>query len=274
MSTKVLKGGTTMGRFILLALAFAAVHAFAEDKVAIKTKHGEGDAVDVRTCVKMKMSGTAQGQTISLKHESLEEYREKTLATKDGRPVRAERSYKTHEQTMEQKFGDMAAPGGTTKNEIVGQTVILLRKDDGAVALEAKPEAGELDEGDLDFATDDFDVFLPDEAVAVGEEWKVAPEKLAKAFSKGGPKATEATCRLEEVAERDGGRVARIAVKLTLKGEEAGTKISGELEGPFLFDLSSSRPLSMTMKGTVTVDSGMAVLEGPMEAEATFQSGK
>ena len=255
----------------LVALAIAAVPALAQEKVALKTKHVEGDAVDVRIWTKMQMSSTIGGQAMSMKRESVEEYREKTLATKEGRPVRAERCYTKYEETGEQKQGSRAAQGATTKNAIVGRTIVLVKQEDGKVAPEAKPEVGDLAEEDLDFATDDLDVLLPDVPVAVGEEWKVPQDKLAAAFG-GGVAPTDATCRLEEIAERDRAKVARIAVKVTLKGEENGMKLSGELAGPFLFDLTTSRPLSGTFKGTMKVDTGTATLEGPMEAETTFTS--
>jgi hypothetical protein len=257
----------------LLALALAALPAPGEDRVVVKTKHAEGDAFDVRISMKVRIAGSVQGQAISTKHEGVEEYREKTLAIEDGRPVRAERTYKAREQTLEQKLGEMPPQVETKKNPLVGQTVVLVRKA-GKVELEAKPEGTEIEDDDLDFGTDDFDVLLPDGAVAVGDEWTLGEEKLKAMFGEDGPKASEATCKLEEVAEKGGAKVARIAVKITLKGEEDGAQVSGELTGPFLFDLSANRPLSVALKGTIKVAMQMATLEGPMELESTVTAAK
>lgn len=248
----------------LLALLLAAVPALAQDKVTLKTKHAEGDTFDVRESMKLRVAGSVQGQAMSMKLEAAKEYREKTLAIKDGLPLRAERTYKTDEETTEQKAGGMPAESETKKNAIVGKTIVLVKKD-GKVVAEAKPEEGDLDE-ELGFATDDIDVLLPDGPVAVGDEWKVAGDKLSTAFGKDGPKAAEATCTLEEVAEKGGAKVARIAVKMTMKGGN----FSGDLAGPFLFDLSANRPLSIALKGAMKMNMGTAAFEGPMEVESTI----
>ncbi|HEX5138744.1 MAG TPA: hypothetical protein VFY93_17360 [Planctomycetota bacterium] len=254
---------------VLFALALCAVLARAEDKVDIKAKHAEGDACDVRTTITMKLSGTVQGQPISTKHDGTEEYREKTVEVKDGQPARAERTYKANKQTLQQSMGMAPPQTQSQENPIVGKTVTLVRKE-GKVQLETRPEAGELDEGDLDFCTDDTEVLLPGEPVAVGGQWEVSNEKLTAAFGATGMKVASAKCTLEEIAERDGTRVARIKVEVAVKGEEGGAKMEGELSGPFLFDLTAGRPVSISLKGKMKVDMGMAVLEGPLETETSY----
>lgn len=253
---------------ILVSLVLTAVSALAQEKIAFKVQYKEGDAIDVRECTKMRLSGVIQGQEMSIKQEGTKEYREKALAVTDGLPVRAERTYKTYEETQEQRMGTMPAQGGEKKNAIVGKPVILARKD-GRVQLEAKPEAGELDDDNLDLGTEDFDVMLPAEPVAVGEQWKVSRDKMVRVMGKETPKELETTCTLEEVTEKDGAKVARIAVKVTMKGEQDGAQVSCELAGPLLFDLSAGRALSITLKGTMKMTALGATFEGPMELEST-----
>jgi len=253
---------------ILVSLALSATTALAQEKIAFKVEHKEGGSIDVRECMKMKISGTVQGQVLSMKVGKTTEYREKALAIEDGLPVRGERTYRTHQETVEQAMGSMAPQVNEKKNPIVGKPVILARKD-GEVQLEAKPEAGDLDEDDLGLGTEDLDALLPENPVAVGESWKVGRDKIMRLMGKDTPKVCEAACTLEDVAEKDGSRTARIAVKLTMKGAMGGGEVSTELTGPFLFDLSASCPRSIALKGTMKMVMAGATIEGPMEVEST-----
>jgi hypothetical protein len=258
-----------LATLLALAVAFGALAARAEDKVDLKMKHAEGDAFDVHTSLKMEMSGSVQGQALTTKHEGVQEFREKTLAVEDGKPVRAERTYKVYEQTMEQTMGTMPAQTQSRKNPIVGNTVTLVSKD-GKVELEAKPAVGELNDSELDFCTDHVEALLPGEPVAVGGQWNVSDEKLKKAFGQGGMKAASVKCTLEAIT----GSVAKIKVAVTINGEQKGGKFTGEIEGPLLFDVSAGQPVSISLKGNVKVEMAMATLEGPMEVESTYTPAK
>jgi len=257
----------------LLAITLFSATARAGDKVTIEAKHAAGDAYDVRRTVTMKLSGSVQGQPLSTRDERVQGFREKTVEVKDGLPVRAERTYKTYEQTIAQTEGLGRTQTEEHKNPIVGKALTLARKS-GKVQLESKPEAGDLDAGDLAFCTHDAEALLPPEPAAVGDEWDVPKWKLVAALGLDGMRASGAKCTLAEIADRDGARIARIGVELTEQGVEAGTKSSADLKGSLLFDLSAGRPLSLSLKGTIKLAMGVVAVEGPVEVETTYAPAK
>lgn len=258
-----------MTRVTMITLLLLGLAAQAQEKLELKASHREGEAVDVAYRMHMKMEGTFQGQALSASNTGRKEYRDEILTVKDGKVTRLRRTYRVHEQRSEQQMTGMPPQSSEEKNLIVGQTVTLVSKD-GEVEIEGdRPATGELNEDDLDMS-DDTEVFLPGEAVAVGASWDVPEEELKRMLGSDGPDRATANCTLSEVTEE----TATIRLRLTMEEDAEGGKMTATIEGPIMFDRRLGKIVSIRAVGTIKMVTPMAALEGPMEMEFSAKPAK
>jgi len=239
----------------LLLMALLAAAAAAQEKVDLRPVYAEGDRYEVKST----MSLSLKGKDASLEHKREKSYRETVVKAVDGVPSKVKRTYDVHRVT----HGEVGEEE-TRSLVAVGKELVLVRKGDEVV-----DEADELDEDDDLVLGSPLDLFLPGEAVAAGASWNVPKERLERFI---GDEIAEATCTatLTEVTERDGRKVARITVKMTIGGPQR--RIEATIEGEEIFDLTLKKPTSLTLKGPTKLHDPEAPamkLEGPFAYHAT-----
>jgi len=210
-----------------------------------------------------EMLGAEEEMAFSMKGQ----VRYRILGATDGRPSRQEAKVLSFE-------AEGGGPMGGAPIEdcpILGKTVTvkLSKTDKKTFSVKGgKPEHEEVAKRLCDDLPaeilEDADV----SAAKIGDSWKISGARLAERFELPEDCSAELTGTFEDVVEKDGKRLAQIAITISIKGKP-GEIMPGEmamdLSGYYFFDLDTSLPYYVDAKGTMTVSVSFGAGAGKSE---------
>jgi hypothetical protein len=162
-----------------------------------------------------------------------EGFRERILVEKSSRDVRS--------------AGELTST--RSRGPLVGQLIVLTRRDEGVHVTEPQPIPGGVQEDWFTVRLEDL--VLPDEPVPVGETWSPDDETLTGLFGELVYKKGTAECTLDSIAVVDGVRQAVITLELDVVMEQDGMSVRIAGTGTFAYDLGKEFLLGGTFAATV-----------------------
>lgn len=200
----------------------------------------------------LDMQIEASGQRFNARQSMTQQLRGRVvvLETADALPTRLRLA-------MEQGSGLSITGGGQTRfvpDPLAGRTVIVTLVPDGPTKIESIEGDEPLPMVDPQTRETITDLvtpnpsFLPNRAVAVGDEWTATLGKPTDQVR------TMVTLRVDGFAEREGRRVARLTARSDLAQPLDGLTLTGNLAGTIVVDVETGHEVDVNMTGPVKTD--------------------
>ncbi len=256
---------------LILALLTALPLLVQDDKVVIKFAPKEGDVLTTVEKSKMEMKVEAQGQEMEVSNKGSKKTVVTYVAVKDGKPTKKTEEFV--EDVEEVLHPGMMEPTIKEK-DLHGKTVTIMEKD-GKTVIEGADDVDEKAKKKLKL-DETYAHFYSDKAVGVGDSWEVKGEQLIKAMDDDDFNDGKMTFKVKEFKEVNKVRCAVLETKFELSGKsEQGFAITFKAEGELVVRLDRGYPVSLKLKGTVSMKGGgedeepAFKGEGPMTLETS-----
>jgi hypothetical protein len=254
MRVPLARGVATVGLTVLVGWLTGATRAAAEEPVRLEERFAVGTQYHVSTRVDLSGSltepaekGKPAPKPVTLRGDGVIEYDERVLSLgKDGAVTKTARICRRTD--IRRTLADQPQESFLRKEV---RRLILLRHDNKEVPF--SPDGpltwGEIDLIRTDVFTPALVGLLPDRAVRVGDRWTATDAAVRELTDQERIDEGRLECRLDGVEDRDGRRLARVALAGTVRGLNEDGPSRQKLSGYFLFDLGSNHLAYLYLDG-------------------------
>lgn len=271
-----------MRPILLPALLLCTALALAGDKVKLEAKHAKGEVFVEKSTFTAKLSakiddGAGHAGEFVLSQTETKEIRDEVLEVSDGRRTKVKRTFAVWDRDDTQRISGQPIPQAPDRKgpkPIAGKSVTLILEEGKPKAVEAPPEAKELEEGDLRLSTR-FEVLLPAGEVQEGDTWSLDAAKLKQFFAGRTVESARVTCVFEGVIDFKGGRAAKVMTEVEVAYPADATqpvRRTMKMKGPVFWNPDAGRFLQASFSGEATAAiPGLATVVGPIETEISLE---
>ena len=236
---------------LLLAL-YPSANAQETYKLADKSAVGDVAQIEDEFSIDFTMKGAAEGAapiTLHLTSKESKKYLQ-TLLSQDaqGKTDGLRRTYTVSREVKNEGHGEQII-----KAPVEGKTVIIRRKDKKVVVTSPTGTVSPEIQKSLSGVFDNDLEFLPDHAVAFGDEWEIDTKKIAQSPSFQPFKNVTMRVKLLDITSFEGHRCARMRLDVHMEGPlSEGLSMQFSVSGDSYLALDIERMIGIDLRGPVT----------------------
>ncbi len=246
------------GPLLVIGLAHLAAQFVAQPEESVRLHESLAPGATYRVNSRVDLSGDLllpaaavkdnKPKAMTVRGESVVEYDERILSRDPaGQITKTLRAYQRLD--FQRNVGDQLQKSAL-RPEVRRLVLLRLKNAEVPFSPDGPLTWGEIDMVRTDVFTPALRGLLKEGDVRVGDEWRASDHAALELTDLEEIKAGKLTCRLQEVAVRNGRRLARIGVAGTVSGVNEDGPNRQQLDGYFFFDLESNHLSYLYLAGT------------------------
>jgi len=230
--------------------AFPSETYLLEEKFPAGYQYHVSSRVDLTGSLQLPSSKKdTPGQTLNINGTASVEYDERILSGETDQ-LPATRTLRNYDRLdFRRKIGDQLQES-RLRPEVRRMVILRLEQTEVPFSPDGPLMWSEIDRVRTDVFVPALRGLLPGEPVRVGDQWTAARSAVQELTDMDEITGGQIQCRLQDVQERNGSRIARVRLSGTVQGYNEDGPNRQDLDGYFLFDLDRRFLVSIYLDGT------------------------